>query len=505
MTERTIFLTALEKNATERTAYLNEACGADVGLRQRVEGLLRSHGEAGNFLDIPALAQIAPPEAEQGPSRDTVADELARQGKAPALAFLEPALKPDSLGRLGHYEILEVIGQGGFGTVLRAFDEKLHRVVAIKVLAPALATNGTACRRFVREAQAAAAIKNDHVIAIHNVEDEHQPPYLVMELIDGISLQERLDRQGPVADLREILRIGMQTAEGLAAAHKQGLVHRDIKPANILLENGVQRVKITDFGLARAVDDASLSQSGVVAGTPQYMSPEQADGLPVDHRSDLFSLGSVLYALCTGRAPFRASGTMAVLRRVCEETPRPIREINPDIPEWLVAIINKLHAKKPADRFQSAREVAELLSRHLAHVQQPTLVPRPADVAVTNPVTVADGEGIKPARPLRPSLAVAILAICIPIIAIPLVHAANIFLSPGFGPIGDFPLLLLGMLAAGSILAGLALLLVRFVEWLQHLFAPQPAIRRPWRRFVLMMALLGLYCAPKTGPPKAVS
>src|SRR5207245_7566954 len=133
-------------------------------------------------------------------------------------------------------------------------------------------------------------------------------------LIDGISLQEKLDKQGALG-VKETLRIGMQVAEGLAAAHKQGLMHRDIKPANILLENGVERVKITDFGLARSVDDASVTQSGTVAGTPLYMSPEQAEGLALDHRSDLFSLGTVLYVMCTGRPPFRASGTMAVLKR----------------------------------------------------------------------------------------------------------------------------------------------------------------------------------------------
>ncbi len=154
---------------------------------------------------------------------------------------------------------------------------------------------------------------------------------------------------GPLS-LKEILRIGLQIAAGLAAAHEQGLVHRDVKPANILLENGVERVKITDFGLARAVDDASLTQSGVVAGTPMYMSPEQAEGEPVDLRSDLFSLGSVLYALCTGRPPFRAPSTVAVLKRVCEETPRPIREINPDLPAWLEQLVTRLHAKNPADR-----------------------------------------------------------------------------------------------------------------------------------------------------------
>src|SRR5439155_13924679 len=134
----------------------------------------------------------------------------------------------------------------------------------------------------------------------------------VMEYISGISLQERLDRQGPL-ELKEILRIGIQIAAGLAAAHAQGLIHRDIKPANILLENGVERVKLTDFGLARAADDASLTQSGVVAGTPHYMAPEQARGEAVDHRADLFSLGSVVYAMCTGRPPFRAGGAVAGL------------------------------------------------------------------------------------------------------------------------------------------------------------------------------------------------
>src|SRR5262249_45218661 len=151
-------------------------------------------------------------------------------------------------------------------------------------------------------------VTHDNVIAIHAVEDSGPVPYLVMQYLDGKTLQAKLDGGGSLP-LREILRIGLQIADGLAAAHRQGLVHPDVKPANILLENGIERVKITDFGLARAVDDASLTQSGVVAGTPAYMSPEQARGERVDHRSDLFSLGSVLYALCTGHPPFRASGT----------------------------------------------------------------------------------------------------------------------------------------------------------------------------------------------------
>src|SRR5262249_38620446 len=163
-------------------------------------------------------------------------------------------------------EILEVVGRGGMGVVLKGFDEKLHRVVAIKVLAAELAVSGTARQRFTREARAAAAVSHEHVVTIHAVEEGHPPPYLVIQLGDGVSLQEKLDEEGPPG-LKEILRIGLQVAAGLAAAHAHGLVHRDVKPANILLENGVERVKLTDFGLARAVDDASLTQSGVIAGT----------------------------------------------------------------------------------------------------------------------------------------------------------------------------------------------------------------------------------------------
>jgi WD40 repeat protein/tRNA A-37 threonylcarbamoyl transferase component Bud32 len=323
----------------------------------------------------PALRQ-ALDELKEDPGPDATRPELPSNEELP-LDFLDPPTQPEQLGRLGPYEIREALGSGGMGIVLKAFDPKLHRVVAIKVLAPQLATSATARKRFVREAQAAAAVRDQHVVDIHAVDEANGLPYLVMEYISGISLQECLDRTGPL-ELKEILRIGIQTATGLAAAHAQGLIHRDIKPANILLENGVQRVKITDFGLARAADDASLTQSGVVAGTPQYMAPEQARGEAVDHRADLFSLGSVLYALCTGRLPFRASSTMAVLKRVCEQTPRPIREINPEIPGWLVEIISRLHAKDPADRFSSATVVAELLSQHLAQLQQHTVRLRPA-------------------------------------------------------------------------------------------------------------------------------
>ena len=287
------------------------------------------------------------------------------------LKLLAPTDDDRMIGRLGTYEVVGVIGSGGMGVVLKAFDAALNRYVAIKVLAPHLGSSGAARKRFSREAQAAAAVVHDNVIEIHGVADADGLPYLVMPYVRGPSLQRRLDDEGPLA-LVEILRIAVQAATGLAAAHAQGLVHRDVKPANILLADGVERVKLTDFGLARAADDASLTRTGIIAGTPQYMSPEQARGESVDQRSDLFSLGSVLYAMCTGRAPFRAETSYGVLRRITDEEPRPIREINPDIPEWLCRIIAKLMSKQPDDRFESAREVAELLEECLAHVQQPT-------------------------------------------------------------------------------------------------------------------------------------
>jgi WD40 repeat protein len=390
MNEESIFAVALEKGKpAERAAYLEEACAGDSALRGRIEALLQSHEVAGIFLEQPALGQQAGTANEGGAGATRTEPD---GGDELSLDFLAPGQRPGDLGRLGHYEVERVVGRGGMGVVLKAFDEVLHRVVAIKMMAPQLATSASARKRFLREAQAAAAVRNEHVVDIHAVEEVDGLPYLVMEYVNGLSLQERLDRSGPL-ELKETLRIGLQTAAGLAAAHKQGLIHRDVKPANILLENGVQRVKITDFGLARAVaDDASLSQSGVVAGTPQYMAPEQARGEPVDHRADLFSLGSLLYAMCTGQPPFGASTTMAVLKQVAEDAPRPVREVNPESPDWLVAIIERLHAKDRADRFQSAAEVAELLEQHLSHLQQPVSVPAPA-APTKNVVRQTGGRG----------------------------------------------------------------------------------------------------------------
>lgn len=293
------------------------------------------------------------------------------------LAFLEPSADATKLGRIGKYEIESLVGRGGFGLVFKALDPELNRYVAVKLLSTPAASSAAARKRFVREAQAAAAVVHDHVVPIHDVDTSRKVPFLVMPFLSGRSLQERLDAEGTLA-LEEVLRIALQTARGLAAAHDQGLIHRDIKPANILLENGVQRVRISDFGLARAVDDATQTQSGFIAGTPAYMAPEQARGEQLDARADLFSLGSVIYAMCAGHPPFRAETTLAVLRRICDDGPRDVREHNPSVPDWLCEILEKLLAKSPDDRYQSADEVADLLGRWLAHVQQPLVAAPPA-------------------------------------------------------------------------------------------------------------------------------
>lgn len=351
----------------ESCSHCQQSLEALVAGKETWSGMAQnlSQSEARSDADLERLM-----EEVKRPGQGREADPESPPAEELILDFLDPSDNPEHLGRLGHYDVIEVVGRGGMGIVLKAFDSVLQRIVAIKVLAPQLATSPAARKRFEREARAAAAISHEHIVAIYAVEEIRGLPYLVMEYVAGVSLQERLDRRGPL-ELKEILRIGMQTAKGLAAAHAQGLVHRDIKPANILLHNGVERVKITDFGLARAIDDASLTQSGYVAGTPQYMAPEQARGEAVDHRADLFSLGSVLYALCTGRPPFRASTAMAVLRRVSDERPPSLAEVNPDIPPWLVRIIDQLHAKNPAERFQSAQEVADVLGERLAQVQRP--------------------------------------------------------------------------------------------------------------------------------------
>ncbi len=326
----------------------------------------------------PLVQKIREERVEIGPAMRGMLDSLAaRQPETkpcrprPAdadLPFLDPPDSADCIGRLGRYRILKLLGRGGMGVVFQARDPVLGRLVAVKALAPQLGGDATARERFLREARAAAAISHANVVTIFAVEEVKGLLLLVMEFVDGVSLQDRLRRQVRFS-LPEIVRIGAQTAAGLAAAHARGLVHRDIKPANILLARPADQVKIADFGLARATDDAGVTLPGAIMGTPAYMAPEQARGQAMDHRADLFSFGSVLYALCAGQPPYAGSTTLAVIRQVADGLPPSLSTDASSLPPWLVALVSRLHAVNPADRFQSAAEVAQLFRRQWQALQ----------------------------------------------------------------------------------------------------------------------------------------
>ena len=304
----------------------------------------------------------------------------------PDLSFLGPTARPDSLGRIAHYEILGILGTGGMGLVLKGFDPKLDRVVAIKLISPRLANSDRARRRFLREARSAAAIGHVNVVTIHSVDEEHGLPYLVMECLVGRSLKARVEA-GPKLDPRDVLRIGMQIAHGLEAAHLQGVIHRDIKPANIMLLDRGETVKITDFGLALVeLDLAEMTSAGQVVGTPAYMSPEQVRGESVDPRSDLFSLGCVLFAMVAGRPPFQGRHILEIGRKITDEDPAPLHLLDPAVPRPLSDLVERLLRKAPEDRPATAGEVAAELRRLLDDPDlelRTTVAARPAKKAVT--------------------------------------------------------------------------------------------------------------------------
>lgn len=289
---------------------------------------------------------------------DSDGDTLPPQPADRNLDFLEPTTTPGRIGKIGPFEVIEEVGRGGMGVVLRAVDASLKREVAVKVLDPGLSKQSVARERFCREAQAAAKVAHENIVAVHQVSGETAGvPYIVMQLVKGKTLESKLKESGKLS-VPEVVQIGMQAAAGLAAAHEHSLIHRDIKPANILIEDATNKVKLTDFGLARAEEDAKLTRTGFVAGTPLYMAPEQARGETVDVRSDLFSLGSVLYESLTGKPAFDAKTPLMVLRRLTDEHHEPLHVAVPDVPEWFEDIIDKLLEKDPSKRYQKASDLA---------------------------------------------------------------------------------------------------------------------------------------------------
>jgi serine/threonine protein kinase len=312
------------------------------------------------------LAQTAPPPTVHEPptSDQTLNHVLEDSADNSGTDFLRPAEQPDELGRLGPYRVLQLLGQGGMGRVYRAEDPRLKRQIALKVMLSTFAADAQARQRFFREAQAQAALEHEHIVAIFEVDEDNGVPYLAMPLLKGETLADVLRCEG-LLPRAEMLRIGREIAEGLAAAHACNLVHRDIKPSNIWLEGERRRVKILDFGLARPTagqEQLALTQSGAMVGTPGFLAPEQARGGTVTTRSDLFSLGCVLYQMATGAPPFKGANMMALLTALAMDEPAPPQTLNPDVPPALGEYVLKLLAKDPAKRPPSACEVADRLA-----------------------------------------------------------------------------------------------------------------------------------------------
>jgi tetratricopeptide (TPR) repeat protein len=309
----------------------------------------------------PHVSEDLRPTRVAGQGADTAVDLPSRWA-----GLFEAASHPGDLGRLGPYRVQAELGRGGMGVVFRAYDEALQRPVAVKVLRPEL-DDPRARERLLREARLAAQFRHDHVVTVHAVvSPPGRPPYLVMEYVPGPTLAALLEQEKclPPARAAELL---VQVADGLAAAHAAGLIHRDIKPGNILLDPATGRAKLTDFGLAR--DEAlpsSLTKEGLLAGTPAYMSPEQAGGQAgLDGRTDVYSLGVALYEALTGELPFRGTPAM-LLQQILHEEPRPPRRLSDAIPRDLETVCLKALAKEPGRRYQTAAELAADLRRFLA-------------------------------------------------------------------------------------------------------------------------------------------
>jgi serine/threonine protein kinase len=331
----------------------------------------------------PALTVHKPPSADP--------DETAveSRGGSRGVPFGPPAAAGE-VGVLGPYRLLKALGKGGMGAVYLAVDTRLDRKLALKVMLQEFVTDSDAKERFLREARAAAKITHDNVVTVYEADERDGVPYIAMQLLQGYPLDEFLTKKG-TPSLRHVIRIARETALGLAAAHKHGLVHRDIKPANLWLEAPNGRVKVLDFGLAKPVGaDVELTRTGAVVGTPAYMSPEQARGVKVDHRTDLFSLGVVLYRLCTGTTPFTGPTVMSVLMALGTEEPAPVRAANPNVPEPLAALIHQLLAKKPDDRPETAAEVARQLLVILEQLVQLPVSPEATSAAVPDGTALVD-------------------------------------------------------------------------------------------------------------------
>ena len=337
-----IYLAAQEVEAAQRPGFLAQACAHDIELRREVESLLQAEAEAGDFIAKPLLA-------------DALAADTIEQLPLPENDII------------GHYQLQMRLGVGGMGEVYLARDTRLGRQVALKLLPPQSARDEQARQRLLREARAAAALTHPNIVTIYAIEETADAVFIVMEYVKGETLAARI-KQGPLA-LSDVLAVGVQIAEALAAAHAIGLIHRDIKPANVML-TPEGRARLLDFGIARMTQHwlnregetlAQLTAEGAVIGTVSYMSPEQVRGEPLDARSDLFSLGALLYEVATGNPPFTGSNALSTMHAIVTKEPEAPSTIKPDLPARFDQILHRALAKDKAARYPSAADFAAAL------------------------------------------------------------------------------------------------------------------------------------------------